>query len=101
MTTQISSERPPRITILGAAVDQVTMAGALSIMEGFVREGGAHIVVTADASGLAQAQSDPEHLSIIQQADLITPDSVGVMWAAKRSGTRLPERVSGVDMVDR
>lgn len=101
MTTQVRSERPQRINILNAPVDVVTMEDALRIMEGFVAEKRPHVVVTADASGLAQAQSDAAHLEIIRTADLVTPDSVGVMWAAKRSGARLPERVSGVDMVDR
>lgn len=94
-------ERPQRVSILGAPVDRVTMADTLAILDDFVAEGGTHIVVTADASGLAQAQSDPDHLRIIREADLVTPDSVGVMWAAKRAGKPLPERVSGVDLVDR
>ncbi len=77
------------------------MPEALDILTGFVKDGRPHMVVTADASGLVQAQSDSEHLRIIQEADLVTPDSVGVMWAAKRAGRPLPERVSGVDLVDR
>lgn len=101
MTAKVGLERPPRITILDAPIDMVTMNEALALMEGFVADRRPHLVVTADASGLAQAQSDPEHLRIIQEAALVTPDSVGVKWAAKRAGTPLPERVSGVDMVDR
>ncbi|HWA83147.1 MAG TPA: WecB/TagA/CpsF family glycosyltransferase [Fimbriimonadaceae bacterium] len=101
MIAKLDMERPRRISILGAPVDRVTMREALALMESFVAEGRPHMVVTADASGLAQAQSDPSHLEIIREADLVTPDSVGVMWAAKRSGEPLPERVSGVDIVDR
>jgi N-acetylglucosaminyldiphosphoundecaprenol N-acetyl-beta-D-mannosaminyltransferase len=71
------------------------------MLESYVSDGQPHIVVTADASGLAQAQSDPEHLNIIRNADLVTADSVGVIWAAKRAGMPVPERVSGVDLVDR
>jgi N-acetylglucosaminyldiphosphoundecaprenol N-acetyl-beta-D-mannosaminyltransferase len=100
MTTKVDRERPPRVSILGAPVDRVTMAETLAILESYVAEHQPHLVVTADASGLAQAQSDPVHLRIIQDAALVTPDSVGVMWAAKRAGQPFPERVSGVDIVD-
>lgn len=101
MQVKLERREEDRVRVLGAPVDRVTMDEALAILEGFVEDGGAHLVVTADASGLAQAQTDPEHLAIIQAADLVTPDSVGVMWAAKRAGKPLPERVSGVDLVDR
>src|SRR5438128_2084831 len=101
MTAKLDRDRPPRVSILGLPVDRVTMADALAIVESFVAERRPHIVVTADASGLAQAQSDLEHLEIIRSADLVTPDSVGVMWAGKRIGQPFPERVSGVDLVDR
>lgn len=90
-----------RVQILGAPVDLLTMDEVLQRLEAFVAERSPHIVVTADASGLAQAQADEDHLRIIQSAGLVTPDSVGVMWAAKRAGSPVPERVSGVDIVER
>lgn len=87
-------------TILGVTVHAVDMESALSTIEEFVRSGKPHVVVTADASGVVLAQNDPELLDIINSADLVTPDSVGILWAAKRFGVSLPERVSGVDMVE-
>jgi N-acetylglucosaminyldiphosphoundecaprenol N-acetyl-beta-D-mannosaminyltransferase len=101
MTAKVDMERPSRVSILGAPVDRVTMDETLAILEGFVKDRRPHLVVTADASGIAQAQTDPKHLALIQHADLVTPDSVGVMWAAKRAGEPIPERVSGVDILDR
>lgn len=79
------------------AVDTET---ALSTIEEFIRDGRPHMVVTADSSGVVLAQKDPELMDIINSADLVTPDSAGILWAAKRFGTPLPERVSGVDIVD-
>jgi N-acetylglucosaminyldiphosphoundecaprenol N-acetyl-beta-D-mannosaminyltransferase len=67
----------------------------------FVRSGRPHFVITADASGIVQAQTDTEYRALYAQADLVTPDSAGVLWAARRQGTPLPGRVSGVDLVDR
>lgn len=90
-----------RVEVLGLPVDRVTMDQALEIIEGFIAEGSPHLVVTADSSGIVQAQTDKEWFDIFAGADLVTPDSIGVVWAAKRAGKPVKDRVSGVDMVDR
>lgn len=77
------------------------MDQAILRLEQFIVSGEPHVVVTADASGAVIAQSDPVFTAIVQQADLVTPDSYGVVWAANRRGANLRERVSGVDLVDR
>lgn len=58
------------------------------------------MVVTADASGIVTAQSDSEFRHILELADLVTPDSEGVLWASRRNGTAIKERVSGVELVE-
>lgn len=88
------------ISILGVRVDVVDTKAALAAIEEFIRDGEPHMVVTADSSGIVLAQRDQEFKRIINAADLVTPDSVGILWAAKRSGTPLPERVSGADLVE-
>ncbi len=89
-----------RIRVLGVPVDRVTMSECLARIGLFVQSGQPHLIITADASGIVQAQSDPDLMSVYESADLVTPDSAGVLWAAKRQGEPLVERVSGVDIVD-
>ncbi len=89
------------ISLLGIPVHRVTMEGAVNQIASFVREGGSHQVITADASSLVIAQTDPEFREIIKRADLVTADGAGLLWAARRTGRAFPERVSGVDLVDR
>jgi N-acetylglucosaminyldiphosphoundecaprenol N-acetyl-beta-D-mannosaminyltransferase len=86
--------------ILGIRVDAVDMETALAQMEEFIKSRKPHLVVTADASGVVMAQTDPELHRIMNSADLVTPDSTGILWAAKQLGYSLPQRVSGVDIVD-
>jgi N-acetylglucosaminyldiphosphoundecaprenol N-acetyl-beta-D-mannosaminyltransferase len=88
------------IEIFGVKINRVDTDAALAIMEGFIREGGPHMVVTADSSCVVIAQDDPQLRDIVNNADLITPDGTGILWAARRFGTPLMERVSGCDMVD-
>jgi len=85
--------------ILGIKVHSVDTATALDTIKEFVRSGKPHMVVTADSSAVVLARRDGELREIINSADLVTPDSIGILWAARRFGTPLPERVSGVDLV--
>jgi N-acetylglucosaminyldiphosphoundecaprenol N-acetyl-beta-D-mannosaminyltransferase len=90
---------PRRFDFLDVCVHQVTMASALATLDGFARTGGPHHVVTLDASMCVAARADSELREIVRGAELVTPDSAGVLWAARRFGIALEERVSGVEIV--
>jgi N-acetylglucosaminyldiphosphoundecaprenol N-acetyl-beta-D-mannosaminyltransferase len=100
MTSAALKQPRDCVVVLGIPVDRVDMAGALEAIAAFVESGRPNIVVTADAQGIVIAQGDSQYRSILLQADLVTADSYGVLWAAKRAGLPLAERVSGVDLVD-
>jgi N-acetylglucosaminyldiphosphoundecaprenol N-acetyl-beta-D-mannosaminyltransferase len=89
------------VEILGLPVHNVDMTGALSAIREFVKQGSPHHIVTADASMLVMAQEDTELREVIKGADLVTPDSIGVLWAAGRKKQSLIERVSGVEIAER
>lgn len=97
----MSDQQRSRVEILGIGVDTVTMLEALDIIDGYIEERIPRLIVTADAAGIVAAQSDPQWRSIMESADLVTPDSVGVLWAAERAGDPIVERVSGVDLVEK
>lgn len=90
----------PSVRILNVPIHDVNMESALVAIDAFIRARSSHHVVTADASMLVMAQEDPALYEIISNADLVTPDSVGILWAARRQGSPLPERVSGVDIIE-
>lgn len=77
------------------------MDETLQIIQQFVRERTPRQVVTADSSMVVMAQRDEQLREIVNRADLVTPDSIGILWACRRRGIHLPERVSGVDIVIR
>lgn len=101
MTLESEAVRPEPVEILGMPVDRLNMQETLNLLESFVSERKPRLIVTADAAGIVQAQSDAEWNSIFKSADLRTPDSIGVIWAAKRKGKPISQRVSGVELVDR
>jgi N-acetylglucosaminyldiphosphoundecaprenol N-acetyl-beta-D-mannosaminyltransferase len=55
-------------------------------------------IVTANPELIYKAASDRELQQLINSADLIVADGVGVLWAARQLGHRLPERVTGIDL---
>ncbi len=99
----VVTEGPKRdtVSILGMPVDNVTMDSTMDAIHAFVASGKPHLIITADASGIVRAQTDPEFRELFETADLVTPDSAGVLWASKRFGHPIQSRVSGVDLVDR
>jgi N-acetylglucosaminyldiphosphoundecaprenol N-acetyl-beta-D-mannosaminyltransferase len=91
----------PSIDLLGMRISRVDRAGALALLQEFIDSGEPHLVVTADASAHVIASGDPEFLRIVNHtASLVTPDGTGILWAARRLGLPLEERVSGVDLAE-
>lgn len=91
---------PSKVRILRMPIDVLTMDDCMERIGEFVQAGSPHLVVTADSSGIVQAQTDPALAELYETADLVTPDSSGVVWAMRRAGSPVPARVSGVDIVD-
>ncbi len=89
-----------RVELLGVPVDPLSMAEAIQRIDEFIRSGKPHHIVTADASGIMRAVETPEFLDIVRRADLVTADGAGVLLATKLCGQRMPERVSGCDLVE-
>jgi N-acetylglucosaminyldiphosphoundecaprenol N-acetyl-beta-D-mannosaminyltransferase len=98
--TELTQNTISSVEILGLPVHNVDMVMALAAVERFIRAGGPHHIITADASMLVMAQEDAELRGIITGADLVTPDSIGVLWAARRQKNPLRERVSGVEIAE-
>lgn len=89
-----------RINVLGLPVDGITYAQLLDRIGDWIEEGQhAHHICTTNPEFTMIAQTDPNFANILRRADLCVPDGVGIMWAARRLGTSLPERITGSDGV--
>lgn len=94
-------EKIPAVSLFGVRVHAVSMDEAVRHILRFVQENVPRQVATADSSMVMMAQSDSDLREIINSADMVTPDSIGILWACRRRGIAMPERVSGVDLVAR
>lgn len=88
-----------RIEILDIPVDALDMQEAVARVASFLEEKGRlHLVATANAEMIMQAQEDAHLGDILRTADLVVADGAGVVWAASHQGTPLRERVAGFDL---
>jgi N-acetylglucosaminyldiphosphoundecaprenol N-acetyl-beta-D-mannosaminyltransferase len=55
-------------------------------------------IVTANAQHIVLLNDDQNLREIYRQADLVVPDGISLLLAGRLFGTRLPERVTGVDL---
>ncbi|MBB6098461.1 N-acetylglucosaminyldiphosphoundecaprenol N-acetyl-beta-D-mannosaminyltransferase [Deinobacterium chartae] len=92
---------PERLELLGYPLDAVDLEGAVRVLLGWMDAPGAqpHTVITLNPEIVVQADADLELARVIRQADLVTADGVGIVWAAKRLLRReLPGRAPGYDL---
>ncbi|MFI3173591.1 MAG: WecB/TagA/CpsF family glycosyltransferase [Bacillota bacterium] len=85
--------------ILDVPFDVVTMEEATIRACKFLKEDKSHYICTPNPEIVMLAQKDTTLMQILQEADLVIPDGIGVVLASKVHGEhRLPERVAGYDL---
>jgi len=87
-----------RVDVLGVAFDNVTLEEAVDKALALLEEDGPHLVATPNPEIVQRASKDPEYAEILSKADLVIPDGVGVIYAAKILGRPLRARVPGIDL---
>jgi len=87
-------------SILGCKVHLVNMAEAVQIVEQMIEDGrNENQVVTLNAEIIYQTKKEIKLQNIINQANLVTADGIGTVWAARTLGYPQKERVSGIDLI--
>lgn len=93
---------PERFRVLGVPVSAIDMAQALAHIDLLTRqkrsERAAYVCVR-DVNGVIESQRDPRLRAIHEQAALVTPDGMPMVWLGKRAGFEHIERVYGPDLM--
>lgn len=90
---------PERILILGVPVDAVTLPTAVRQAKEFLASSRPHHIMTPNPEMLVEAKRNPTFRNVLLLSDLNIPDGAGLLWAARRLRTPLPERVAGTDLL--
>jgi N-acetylglucosaminyldiphosphoundecaprenol N-acetyl-beta-D-mannosaminyltransferase len=92
---------PRPISILGVRIHAVSVAETLAWIEAAVAARAPRQICTGNPEFLMAARRDREFFDVLNRADLVVPDGVGLLIAAWWLGARLPERVAGSDLIYR
>ncbi len=87
-----------KIDILGVWVDKLTMDSALARLTEFLKEDAPHAVYTPNSEIIMRAYRDEKFLSVLNTADMVTPDGIGVVYASRILKDPIAERVGGFDL---
>src|SRR5262245_54568618 len=88
-----------RVEILGVPVSVITMADALSVIEGWIVQRARHYVCITGVHGVIECQSDEGLRRIHREAGLVTPDGIPLVWMAHALGYARMRRVYGPDLM--
>lgn len=86
-----------RVDVLGVAFDNVTLDEAVERAMALLKEDGPHLAATPNPEIVQCAARDREYAQILADADLVIPDGIGILHAARILGRPLKSRVPGID----
>ena len=94
---------PERTTVrlFGLTIDDLSMAETIARIDSLISAGGVHQHVAVNVDKVVKAQRDPGLRSIINGSDVVSVDGQPVVWASRLLGRPLPERVTGIDLMER
>ncbi|MEP7286402.1 MAG: WecB/TagA/CpsF family glycosyltransferase [Chloroflexota bacterium] len=91
--------RKPTLRVLGIPVDNPTFGSMIDQIGEWISGNSPRQICTVNPEFIMTAQKDINFYNILNRCDLCMPDGVGLLWAARRLGHPLPERVTGSDGV--
>ncbi|HEV2235283.1 MAG TPA: WecB/TagA/CpsF family glycosyltransferase [Ktedonobacterales bacterium] len=100
-------ETPPRllardrVNLLGTRIDRIRMGALEQWLESFMLSRQPHQIITANLDFIAIARRQPAFAALIEGADLVVCDGKPLQWASQLQGEPIPNRVTGMDLVQR
>lgn len=89
------------IRVLGVKVHNISFDETISQIESFIAEKSPHLIITLGTEMVMNAQKDLEFKQIIEAAPIVCPDGIGLIFAGKRYGYKMKEKVAGVELVEK
>lgn len=86
------------VKIVGVNIDKLDFLGAQEKVMEFLESNRLNMIFTPNSEMLLDAVKDRELELILNEAQLVIPDGIGVVIASKFYGVPLKERVTGVDL---
>ena len=92
-------ELPAPVEVFGVPLHPDTMGQTVTRIERLIDAGGAHQHVVLNAAKVVQMADDASLRDIVANCAVINADGQSIVWAARLLGAEVPERVTGVDLM--
>ena len=86
------------VNILGVLVDRDSFNDALSRAASFLEDNAAHAIYTPNPEIIMHAYRDENYAAVLNRADMVVPDGIGVVYGSRIVGRPVSERVAGFDL---
>lgn len=87
-----------KIAFFGIEVERLTFGQAVHKMKQLLHEGGGKMIATPNTEIAMAARKNIPLRHLINDADMVVPDGIGLIIGAKLRHLHLPERVTGYDL---
>ncbi len=91
----------PTATLFGAPVTVLDMEGTVALCERLIEERRPVQHVALNAAKVVMMRDDDDLRAIISGCDIVSADGQSVVWAGRALGIPVPERVAGIDLMER
>lgn len=88
------------VPVLNGRFDAVTLSGAAGWARDLIRSGRRGYICTVNVAILMMMRSNPKLQRFVDRASLVVADGQPLVWASRLQSRTLPERVTGIDLVD-
>ena len=94
------SEATSRASIIGVPIDNLSLSETIEQARRAIiaRQRLQHVAL--NTAKLVNMRHDAVLWRDVVESDIVSPDGMGIVWAARLLGVRLCERVTGVDLMD-
>ncbi len=90
---------PPRCSVLGVGISSVSMRLAVETIRDWIRNRQREYVTVTGVHGVMESQDDPALKRIHNEAGMVTPDGMPMVWLNKLAGNHEVTRVYGPDLM--
>lgn len=88
----------PTVGVIGSPVTALTLDRQIATVMAWAKCRWSKAVFAANVHMLMEAHWNPEFAAILNQADLVTPDGMPLVWVMKQMGLSEQDRVTGSDL---
>jgi len=87
------------VVLCGVRIDSISLEEVVNNVEKIISNNRKDYIVTPNAAHIVLLQKDNELKEVYENACLVLPDGMSIIWAAKILGTSLKRRITGIDLL--